>query len=303
MTEIVRACDGRALAVEEFGRPDGSPVFVLHGMPGSRLGPFPKPSLLYQLGVRLIAYDRPGYGESDRHPGRNVADAAQDVARIADALGIERFAVLGRSGGGPHALACAALLPGRVTRVAVLVGLAESTGPSESWTEPMNGFNRRAYRAAESGAGAVKAKLETERYRSDPALIVQELYEELTESDRRVVDDAGIRSELIRSYTEGIRLSADGWVDDMLAFVIPWGFKQTDIIAPTLIWHGADDRFSPVGHARALAENIPDCRVLIQPGRGHFSAFKVMPDVISMLTDDHRGWNSISPSMRRWALA
>jgi pimeloyl-ACP methyl ester carboxylesterase len=256
------------------------------------------------MGVRLIAYDRPGYGKSDRKPGRQVADGAADVSDVADALGLDRFAVLGRSGGGPHALACAALLPDRVTGVAVLVGLAETAhDPVSRWSKQMTGFNRHAYLAAERGTHAVTARLDAERFRRDPTLLIRELYAELTESDRRVLGDMGIRRLLISSWAEGIRRSADGWVDDLLAFVTPWGFDQAEISVPTLVWHGADDRFSPAGHARALGERIPGCQVVIQPGRGHFAALKVMPDVISLLAHGQRAWNSSSPSIRRWALA
>jgi pimeloyl-ACP methyl ester carboxylesterase len=258
------------------------------------------------MGVRLIAFDRPGYGRSDRKPGRRVADGAEDVSDIADALGLDRFAVLGRSGGGPHALACAAHMPDRITRVAVLVGLAETTHdpePVSRWSKQMTGFNRHAYLAAERGTKAVMARLDAERFRHDPALLIRELYAELTESDRGVLDDMGIRRLLINSWAEGIRRSADGWIDDLLAFVTPWGFDQSEITTPTLVWHGAEDRFSPVSHARTLGERIPGCQVVIQPGRGHFAAFKVMPDVISLLAHDQRGWNSSSPSIRRWALA
>src|SRR5688572_21098379 len=113
----MKAAGGPDLSVSISGSDDGEPVFLLHGTPGSRLGPKPRTSVLYRLGVRLICYDRPGYGGSARRGKRTVADAARDVAAIADQLGIERFAVAGRSGGGPHALACAALLPDRVTRV------------------------------------------------------------------------------------------------------------------------------------------------------------------------------------------
>jgi pimeloyl-ACP methyl ester carboxylesterase len=256
------------------------------------------------MGVRLIAFDRPGYGKSDRKPGRRVADGAADVSEIADALGVDRFAVLGRSGGGPHALACAALLPNRVTRVAVLVGLCETAhDPVSRWSKQMAGFNRHAYLAAERGTKAVMARLDAERFRRDPTLLIRELYAEITESDRRVLDDMGIRRLLISSWAEGIRRSADGWVDDLLAFVTPWGFDQAEITIPTLVWHGADDRFSPAGHAQTLGERIPGCQVVIQPGRGHFAALKVMPDVISLLAHGQRGWNSSSLSIRRWALA
>lgn len=258
------------------------------------------------MGVRLIAFDRPGYGDSDRQSGRGVAEGAADVSAIADALRLDRFAVLGRSGGGPHALACAALLPDRVTQIAVLVGLAETAGepdPVGRWSKQMNRFNRHAYLAAERGADAVMTRLDADRFRRDPTLLVRELYVELIESDRRVLDDMGIRRLLVNSWAEGIRRSADGWIDDLLAFVTPWGFDLAEITTPTLIWHGADDRFSPAGHAQTLGERIPGCQVVIQPGRGHFAALKVMPDVISLLAHDHRGWNSSSPSIRRWALA
>lgn len=124
MPDHVRTADGRRLRIEISGDPRGRPVFLLHGMPGSRVGPRPRSLFLYQRGARLISYDRPGYGGSDRRPGRRVADVAEDVAHVADSLGLDRFAVVGRSGGAPHALACAALLPGRVTRAAAMVGLA-----------------------------------------------------------------------------------------------------------------------------------------------------------------------------------
>lgn len=302
MSAIVRTRDGRRLAVEEYGAPNGSPVFLLHGTPGSRLGPCPRSIVLYQMGVRLIAFDRPGYGCSDRLVGRRVADAAEDVAAIADHLEIARFAVLGRSGGGPHALACAALLPHRVSRVAVLVGLAE-VDKVDGWAGEMTKFNRRAYLAAAGGRSAVTARLNAERFRKDPGLLVRDLYTELTDSDRRVIDDAGIRRLLISSYTEALRQSADGWIDDLMAFLVPWGFDPADIDVPTMIWHGADDRFSPVRHARNLASRIRDCHVVIQAGRAHFDALHVMPDVISDLAHGHRGWNSISPSILRRAAA
>ena len=136
MTLTVRSADGRRVAVQVSGSTAGHPVFLMHGTPGSRIGPLPRPMVLHGLGVRLITFDRPGYGESDRQPFRQVADVVPDVEAIADALGVGQFAVLGRSGGGPHALACAALLPDRVTRAGILVSLApgrmDSTG-SPGW--------------------------------------------------------------------------------------------------------------------------------------------------------------------------
>ncbi|MEV5498836.1 alpha/beta fold hydrolase [Nonomuraea fuscirosea] len=149
---MVHSADGsRRLAVAQRGLiPRGSPVFYLHGTPGSRVGPLPKHGLLYRLGIRLITYDRPGYGDSDRQVGRQVGDVASDVATIADRLGLDRFAVVGRSGGGPHALACAALLGDRVTRAAVLVGRPRtarrgSTG-STAWPRATSRNTSRRWR-------------------------------------------------------------------------------------------------------------------------------------------------------------
>src|SRR5262245_22879736 len=123
--------------VEVDGDAGGWPVFLLHGTPGSRNGPRPRSGVLYRLGVWLISYDRPGYGRSPRHAGRLVADAAADVETIANELSIDRFSVVGRSGGGPHALACAALLGDRVARAAVLVGLAPTDARGLAWFNGM----------------------------------------------------------------------------------------------------------------------------------------------------------------------
>lgn len=277
--------DGRRLAVEEWGSPTGSPVFFLHGTPGSRLGPIPRPLVLYQLGIRLISFDRPGYGRSDRMIGRMVADAAGDVRAMADMMRLDRFAVLGRSGGGPHALACAALLSDRITRAAVLVGLAPSGADGLDWFADMTESNVGAYRTARDDGGAVKELLRpmAERIREDPVRLVISLYDELTQSDRRIVADGGIKRQLTANYAEALRDSADGWVDDLLAFSAPWGFEPDSITVPTVLWHGADDTFSPVGHSRWLGERIASSVVIVEPGSAHFGALNVIPDVLRWL--------------------
>jgi pimeloyl-ACP methyl ester carboxylesterase len=243
--------------------------------------------VLYQLGIKLITFDRPGYGGSDRKTGRAVADIAADVQAIADFLELEHFAVLGRSGGGPHALACAALLPDRMTRVAVLVGLAPSQADGLDWFEGMTPSNTMEYLAARDGGHAVMARLgpAADRIRADPAQLVVGLYDELTQSDRRIVADAGIRRMLIENYAEAVRYSADGWIDDVLAFTAPWGFDPGDIVVPTMLWHGANDMFSPVGHSRWLGARIPASTVIVQPGSAHFGALDVLPDVLLWLAE------------------
>jgi pimeloyl-ACP methyl ester carboxylesterase len=283
--QMVTAHDGRQLAIEEYGAPDGNPVFYLHGTPGSRLGPRPRASVLYQLRVRLIIFDRPGYGKSDRKPGRTVADIAADVASIADELQVDRFAVVGRSGGAPHALACAALLPGRTTRVAALVGLAPSGADGLDWFAGMTRANVKDFSMARRNRAAVAERLRqaAERIRSDPREMVASLYSDLTDSDRQVVGDAGIRRMLINNFSEAFRCSADGWIDDVFALTAPWGFDLDDIAVPTLLWHGAEDPFTPAGHAAWLGRRIPGAITIVAPGKSHFGALTVLPDMLPWL--------------------
>ncbi|WP_371479963.1 alpha/beta fold hydrolase [Kitasatospora sp. NBC_00315] len=275
---VVKTTDGRTLAVESLGDPRGRPVFLLHGTPGSRFGPAPRSSVLYRLGVRLIAFDRPGYGDSDRLPGRRVAAAAVDVRTIADELGLTDFAVLGRSGGGPHALACAALLPGRVTRVAALVSLAPRDAPGLDWYGSMTASNVHAYQEAEQGHHRMEASMQFRslQIKDDPVRLLLGLAPELPPTDRTVVADEGIRRMLASNFREAFRHNADGWIDDVLAFTAPWGFQVEDVAVPAWLWHGADDRFSPVEHSRWLADRIPGAELFLEPGAAHFGALRVM---------------------------
>ena len=245
----------------------------------------PRGMRLYELGVRLITFDRPGYGDSDRLLSRMVADVVPDVCVIADELGIDQFAVLGRSGGGPHALACAALLPDRVTRAGVLVSLAPWSAAGLDWFAGMTGSNVRAYTTALTDPAELTASLVRAAavIRADPVSHVALLGPEMPEADRRVVSDAGIRALLARNFAEALRGSADGWIDDARALCLPWGFGLTDIKVPVLLWHGQDDVFSPVAHARWLANQIPDAIVSIRPATAHFGALEVVPDVLSWL--------------------
>ncbi|MFF2526935.1 alpha/beta fold hydrolase [Streptomyces liangshanensis] len=288
MRRRVRGADGRHLMVERLGDPHGRPIFLLHGTPGSRLGPAPRGLVLYQRGMQLIAYDRPGYGGSDRLQGRSVADVAQDVTTIADALGLERFAVVGRSGGAPHALACAALLPDRVTRAAALVTLAPRDAAGLDWFEGMAASNVLEYTTASVDPDGVAARLtpRADAIRKDPVRLLDDLRRELTDSDRRVVSDVGLRMMLLRNYQEALRTSAYGWIDDALAFCSPWGFDPADIQGPVLLWHGEQDVFSPVGHTRWLAERIPDVTTVLEPAAAHFAALHALPRTLTWLLDD-----------------
>ncbi|MEU8586868.1 alpha/beta hydrolase [Streptomyces sp. NPDC048664] len=284
----VRTADGRLLRVECTGDPRGRPVFLLHGMPGSRVGPRPRSMFLYQRGAWLISYDRPGYGGSDRRPGRRVVDVVQDVTDVADALDVDRFAVAGRSGGAPHALACAALLPHRVTRAAAMVGLAPRDAEGLDWFEGMAPSNVSEFRRAGRDPEGFAARLipRSAAIRSDPARLLDELRGELTDADRLIVSDNGIRTGLLHNYREALRTSAYGWIDDVLALCRPWGFDPADIRVPVLLWHGELDVFTPAAHSSWLAARIPSATAVLDPSAAHFAAFSALPTVLGWLLTD-----------------
>ncbi|MEV6332061.1 alpha/beta hydrolase [Streptomyces sp. NPDC051909] len=290
MTKAVRTDDGRVLVAEEWGDPAGSPVLLLHGTPGTRLGTA-LPGVAGQCpGVRFLSYDRPGYGDSTRRPDRRVADAARDAATVADAFGVERFAVVGRSGGAPHALACAAMLPGRVRAAAVLVGLAPPDAAGLEWHAGMTPFNVREYGMARAhldgrDPGGLERDLADRAavVRQDPERLIEDLRAELSPYDLPVVDDPRVRTVLLRTYREALRVSHHGWLDDCLAFVRPWGFDVSAVEIPVLLWHGLDDAFSPVAHTRWLAAHIPGAEPVLVPGAGHFAAQYALPEVLHWL--------------------
>ncbi|MFF4245012.1 alpha/beta fold hydrolase [Streptomyces sp. NPDC001822] len=289
MRSRVRTADGRHLMVERQGDPRGRPVFLLHGMPGSRLGPAPRGMVLYQRKTQLITYDRPGYGGSDRLPGRRVRDVVEDVRAIADSLGLERFAVVGRSGGAPHALACAALMPERVTRGAALVSLAPWDAVGLDWFDGMAASNVLAYSTAAADPDGLAESFisRSAEIRQNPVRLLDDLRRELTDSDRTVVNDAGIRTMLLANYREGLRTSAYGWIDDAIAFCRPWGFDPAEIRCPVMLWHGVKDVFSPVGHSRWLAGRIPGATTVLEPAAAHFDALSVLPTILNWLLEEN----------------
>jgi pimeloyl-ACP methyl ester carboxylesterase len=275
----------RIITYEVVGPPDGHPVFLLHGMPGSSSGPRPRPIVLHRIGVRLISYDRPGYGGSTRQPGRSVVDAVHDVDLIAGELGIDRYAVVGRSAGGPHALAVAARRPNRVIAAAVLVSLAPSGALDLDWYGGMTRSNVDAYRGADNSRStfAEHIRIRAERVQRDPESLVAVLRAEMSDADRRILDDPAIRRLLAEAYAEALRSGPYGWIDDALALRDHWGFELSEIRVPVRLWHGADDTFSPASHTRWLAERVPGCEVRVQSGAAHFGAVEVLPPMLGWL--------------------
>ncbi|MDX3691373.1 alpha/beta hydrolase [Streptomyces europaeiscabiei] len=298
---------GRTIAYETWGDPDAHPVFLLHGTPGSRLGPRLRTFDLHKLGVRLIAYDRPGYGGSDRHPDRRVVDAAHDINEIAHDLRLKKYSVVGRSGGAPHALACVARNIGsQVASAAALVSLAPPDADDGlDWRSGMSESNVSTYDLLDDHApdvtelGALLAR-SAETIRRDPTLFLASLREEMPTVDRVIVEDAGIRQHLLRNYltavgeTKQSERAADdprapmGWVDDLVAFRSHWGFdlKEIDGTVPVMLWHGEHDIFAPVAHFRWLAKKIPSAKAVLQPSVAHFAALPALPQVLAWVRDE-----------------
>jgi pimeloyl-ACP methyl ester carboxylesterase len=248
VAQTIQTLDGRTLELHDGGDPDGFPVVVHHGTPSS--------GLIYASwetpGVRLIGYDRAGYGGSARRPGRVVANAAADVDAIADALGLEAFATWGISGGGPHALACAALCSERLTAAASLAAVAPWDAEGEETLGP------------ELGAGREHVLATT----ADQVVV---LFETLLGAADRAVLSGAFGQWVVEGGNHGLQSSAAGWIDDDLAFVAGWGFDLAAIDRPVLILQGGDDRFVPRAHGEWLAARVPGNETRIDDADGHLT--------------------------------
>jgi len=266
------ARDGRKLAFVQRGAEDGVPVIVCHGTPGSRRTRHPDPEMYERHGVKMVVYDRPGYGESDPHIGRSVADAAPDIDAIADELGFDRFAVVGGSGGAPHALACGALLQDRVLRVGALVTPAPSHTDDFDFYEGLAELNVKEFGAALEGRESIEAFIQpyADQLRADPDAVIEEILSELPEVDREIASRDGFRSVMRESFVEAVRQGVRGWADDDLAFAKSWGFEPEDVHAEVRLWQGELDVLAPRTHGEYVASRLPNARFELLEGGGHF---------------------------------
>ncbi len=284
-TRIVTAPDGRELAVCEWGDPAGEAVFALHGTPGSRWTRHHDLSAYADAGARVITYDRPGYGRSTRHPGRDVAAAAADVATIAEALDVDRFGVTGASGGGPHALAVAALLGERVERAASVVSIAPYRAEGLDFLAGMTQGNVDEFTWAQQGESVLYERMGP-LCREILAGIEQgtglgDAYE-LSEDDRAALADPVRRAVSLQGTREAFAAGIWGLVDDDIAFTRPWGFDVGSIAVPTQVWYGPADTLVPPQHGRWLAAHVPGA-VEVLPG-GHLSLDERTGELFGWLT-------------------
>jgi pimeloyl-ACP methyl ester carboxylesterase len=272
--------DGRRLAYSELGDPAGIPIFHQHGMPGSRVEHVAEPELYRSLGVRVITPDRPGYGLSDPVPHSPLLDWPSDIEELADHLGIARFGIIGLSGGGIYALACAAAIPDRLTDVVV-------TGCPGPMQRPGAVADMRFLTHAGVWLGAhtswlleAGATILSPMVRSFPGFFVDHFNEDVPPADRRWLSMPSVNREAAETLREAFRPGVWGYVQDIRVLARPWRFALQDIRVPVQLWHGDEDMVIPLHHGRYLASVIPGATLRICPGEGHMLMWNHLPEIL-----------------------
>ncbi|WP_049972729.1 alpha/beta fold hydrolase [Haladaptatus cibarius] len=276
--------DGRNLSYTEYGDLSGTPVFFFHGTPGSRIC-VPDPLAISSNNVRFITVDRPGYGKSTPISNRSLMDWSDDVAQLADTLGIEEFAVAGLSGGGPYALACGAALPDRVTTVDVISCMAP-IGVGNT-TEGMSLYNRLGFLLARYTPFVLPLVLRSmaRQARDDAEAVVSDARSRYTPSDQQILDDPDIRRDMARELASAYKHSVEGHVEDLKSLARSWEFELAEISIPVRLWHGGDDRNAPLPMAEYLAETIPHSHLTIFPEEGHLIAYEHFDEILGALAE------------------
>ncbi|MGN6331265.1 MAG: alpha/beta fold hydrolase [Motilibacteraceae bacterium] len=263
--------DGRRLRVREAGDPAGAPVLVHHGMPSVGLVSVRSHEDALARGLRLVAWDRPGYPGSCRLPGRTVDAAARDAVVVADALRAGRFMAYGMSAGGPHALAVAALVPERVVAAAVMASPAPFDAAGLDWSAGRDGASRASLEQAVDDPEGYRGTLEEARGRllaSTPGTLHRELAHQLSPVDAAALS-AGFAASVHARQTAALADGVDGWLDDTLALLRPWGFDVAEVRCPVLVVHGSHDQMSPPAHGRWLAAHLPRAEARLGGEHGH----------------------------------
>jgi pimeloyl-ACP methyl ester carboxylesterase len=273
MEHVIETPDGRTLAVTEGGDPDGVPVLAHQGTPNSRLQYGPDVAVAREHGVRVITYDRPGYGESTPQPGRTIADCAKDARAILGGLGIDRALSWGHSGGGPHVLACAALLPDVIPAAASLASPAPWGAEGLDWLDGMGELNAEDHKLFLKDKVAARKKLESDRVEMLGATAehTREMIKTLVSPADAAVFTPELAQYFVASAEAGLAPGGEGWWEDAVALVDPWGFELADISIPVLLLHGQQDRFVPFGHGVWLAAQIPGVEARLTDDDGHLT--------------------------------
>ena len=267
---VIQLPDTRRLAYAEYGDSNGTPVFLFHGLPGSRLSWGLLPGDPFPPGLRIIAPDRPGYGRSDPKPGRTLLNWADDVSELADALEIESFAIVGVSGGGPGALACAWKMPERLTSVGVVSCAAPTNAPGvfEGMSKTNRFFMKLAWHFP--WLSTLNVRLLASVIRRNPARYINSMKFKVHDVDKAILAGPQIQEMLTKDFAEALRGGAEGMASDMAAnHGRPWGFPLGKIEVKVLFWFCALDRSVPPAMGRYLNDSVPDSEATFVPDAGH----------------------------------
>ena len=278
--------DGRLLGYREYGAPGGVPVLFFHGIPGSRLSPAPVDEQARRRGVRIIGIDRPGMGLSTYQPDRRFLDWPADIAALTAALGVDRFALVGISGGAAYVAACALRLPRRIISAGIVSGMGPMDTPGA--TEGMRGMTRR--RKLEIALARRAPRLVTLlgasdlQRRSDPNLadVVAAMAAEMSPADRELLAQPEIAQAVRQDFAEAFRQGSRGMIWDLILYARPWGFDLRDIPIEVHVWHGDADVTVPIAFGQALAETIPHAQPRFIPDEGHMMAFSYADELLQV---------------------
>jgi pimeloyl-ACP methyl ester carboxylesterase len=283
MVNVVNLPDGRVLGYAQYGDPIGEPLLLFHGSPSSRYLRHPDDKRTASLKVRLITIDRPGFGLSDLQPRRTLLDWPDDVNALADHFGFNKFSVAGISGGGPYVAACAYSIPDRINKAGIIGGV----GPTLT-AENINGLYP-SRRAAVWVARHVPWLLRPliwllQNPRRNIEKYYQKIYHQSSLPDREILSQPQMKSMFTQSWLEGTRNGIHGFAQDGIIFSRPWGFSLKDIQTRLYIWHGDQDTSTPLSMARYIAGQVPDCRLKVIRGKGHFLLFDLWDEILTTLT-------------------
>jgi pimeloyl-ACP methyl ester carboxylesterase len=277
----IELSDHRRLAYAEYGNAAGVPVFVCHGLPGSRLGWGMLPAESLPPTARIIAPDRPGYGGSDPNPGRTLLQWANDIEALADSLEISRFAIVGISGGGPGALACAWKMSERLTTVGIVSSPAPTDAPGifEGISRTNRFFMKLAWYLP--WLSSWNTRFLASIIRRNPRRYIDTMKYKMHDVDKAVLDRPEAREMLVNDFAEAVRGGAAGMVDDMAAnHGHPWGFALEEIRSNVLMWSCELDRSVPPAMGKYLRHSVPSCQARFVAGAGHLWILLHLREVI-----------------------
>jgi pimeloyl-ACP methyl ester carboxylesterase len=279
--KVISLCDGRRLCYAAYGDPDGKPVFFFHGLPGSRRQRHPDNSIAIKLGARIIAIDRPGYGLSDFQQGRQLLDWPDDVAQLANALKIDKFAAIGVSGGGPYLLACAYKMPERLTSATTISGMGPTDNP-DAIKGMLPSMRLGLDIAPRVPWGFVRLALDpvAKLVSRNPLGAKKLMPSSAPEVDKKAYARTDIQEVDRQDLSEAYRNGTQGAIWEVVLLASPWGFRLEDIHTKVFLWHGEEDTTVPQHMGRYVARTLSDCKARFYPGEGHTLIYNYWREIL-----------------------